>query len=1353
MQALGDPRRVFLSVLGALVVCCSVYAGEGSISAPGFHRNGVVRLPVIDKHDIRFIPFTAAGDSMQSRIWSSVAQDNYGFMWFGTQEGLYRYDGYNLKRYRNPRDSSDSLSSDSITTILKDRTGILWVGTNHGLYRLDPALDTLGHYQHEPGDSRSLSADEVTASYEDRSGALWFGTWEGLDRLNPASGTFVHYIHNPQDAGSLSNARVQSIREDRRGNLWVGTEGGLNKLDRTTGRFSRFLHDSKNPDSLPQDFVNRILEDRSGVLWIASPFGSEISVLDVDTGKFTRYPFRAEDGSHSVECTGIFEDSDGALWVGTTDGGLLKLDRDRKRFLRYTREDDDPNSVPHDAAHIAFEDAEGVMWAETPVGLSRFRTKPAPFVDYKHQAGKPNTLLDNVVWATQEDSKGFLWIATQDGLQRLDRKTGQFTFYRHDSKKANSLSYNKVSAIREDRSGSLWFGTYGGGLDRFHPSTGQFLAYRHNDRDPGSLSGDLVLSLLMDRQGVMWVGTQDHGLNRFDARTGRFTSYRDAPPSIAVILEDHAGMLWLGGSDSRLYRFDPKTEKFAAYRYDSQNHSTTSGNLINAIWEDRQGTLWIGAKNGLVHFDRSRQTFTTFTAKDGLPSDIITGILEDSRENLWLATHQGLSQFDPRTKTFRNYSESDGLSGNYLNPRGAESTVETRAGEMIIGSSTGLTTFYPDRLADNPYIPPVVLTDFLLFNAPVQPGAKSPLRKPIWAADSLTLTDKQSIFTLEFASLSYADPEKNRYRYRLVGLEKTWNEVDSRRRSATYTSLPPGNYVFQVQGSNNDGIWNPKITTLAIAILPPWWATRLFIGIFSIMIAALVVAAYRSRIRGLQLASIRLETQVAERTRELETARDAAERASQAKSTFLATMSHELRTPLNSILGFSALVRDDPGLSEKHRKDLDIVNRSGEHLLELIDEVLDTAKIEAGRISLDRAPFDLSDLMRDIIELMSARASEKGLELFLTSTLAVPRFVSTDAGKLRQVLVNLIGNAIKYTERGSVTVRLDAIEMDNQQRVPLIIEVGDTGIGIAPEDQARIFDVFVQAGKASTRKGTGLGLSITRQFAQMMGGKISVRSTPGEGSLFRVELPVEEAEESEVLAAHDDPNDDKRQVVGLAPGQPEYRVLIVEDEKQNWLLLQRLLIDAGFHVRVAEDGAQGVDVFRTWQPHLIWMDLRLPVMGGLEAARAIRALDGGRDVRIVALTASAFAQQREEVLAAGLDDFLRKPYRPGELFDCMARHLGARYLYREISRISPADPVAPLRPEALAMLPQQLREELADAVVRLHPGSIAAAIDRVSEKDAQLGAILANCASRLAYTEIFNALEQSNTPGRTEAHV
>jgi signal transduction histidine kinase len=361
------------------------------------------------------------------------------------------------------------------------------------------------------------------------------------------------------------------------------------------------------------------------------------------------------------------------------------------------------------------------------------------------------------------------------------------------------------------------------------------------------------------------------------------------------------------------------------------------------------------------------------------------------------------------------------------------------------------------------------LTDLLLFNAPVRQGANSPLRKPIWAVDSLTLTHKQSIFTLEFAALSFTAPEQNRYRYRLAGLETDWNDVDSRQRLATYTSLPAGKYVFQVQASNNDGIWNPKITTLPITILPPWWATWWFRGMAGLTIAALVIATHRSRLRSLQLAGIRLEAQVAGRTKELETAKDAADRANRAKSTFLANMSHELRTPLNAILGFSTLVREDPGLSEEHRKDLEIVNRSGEHLLGLIDDVLDVAKIEAGRVALDHVSFDLNDLVRDAVGMMRARAYDKGLELFLNISPMVPRFICSDAGKLRQVLVNLIGNAVKYTERGRVTVRLDD----------------------------------------STQQGTGLGLSICRQFVEMMGGSIRVRSTPREGSLFTVELPVE----------------------------------------------------------------------------------------------------------------------------------------------------------------------------------------------------------------------------------------------------
>ncbi len=512
------------------------------------------------------------------------------------------------------------------------------------------------------------------------------------------------------------------------------------------------------------------------------------------------------------------------------------------------------------------------------------------------------------------------------------------------------------------------------------------------------------------------------------------------------------------------------------------------------------------------------------------------------------------------------------------------------------------------------------------------------------------------------------------------------------------------------------GIWVSVVEAMIIAAVP----------------IARILQIYKAALARLREYQGHLEELVEQRTVELQA-------ANQAKSAFLANMSHELRTPLNAILGFSTLVRDAPDLSEEHRKDLDIVNRSGEDLLNLIDDVLDLAKIEAGRIVVENAPFDVLALVVGLVEMMRARARAKSIELVVNPSSSVPRFARSDSAKLRQLLVNLIGNAVKFTEEGSVVLCVDAKPIDAGHHM-LAFEILDTGIGIAAEDQTRILEPFIQVGKSTTQNGTGLGLSITRQFVHMLGGTLRFESSPGKGSSFRVEVPVERAEESEVMTTPPE----RRNIVRLDPGQPEFRILVVEDKRENWMLLRRLLHDAGFLVKVAEDGAQAVEMFRSWQPHLICMDLRLPIMGGMDAAREIRALDGGLEVKIVAITASAFTHQREEVLAAGLDDFVRKPYRREEIFKCIARHLGVRYLHEESPRRDSVDPVGAIPREALAMLPEQLRTELVDAVIRLDPQPIGKVIDRVSEHDAELGAVLACRAKRFAYTEILNALEECN---------
>ena len=520
------------------------------------------------------------------------------------------------------------------------------------------------------------------------------------------------------------------------------------------------------------------------------------------------------------------------------------------------------------------------------------------------------------------------------------------------------------------------------------------------------------------------------------------------------------------------------------------------------------------------------------------------------------------------------------------------------------------------------------------------------------------------------------------------------------------------------------------------------WLMMIESTLLSVVPVNLVLSSYRRALARSQRAEAELkvhqqdlEQLVQQRTADLVEARDQAQAADRAKSVFLANMSHELRTPLNAILGFSRLVRDATDLSEKHRGDLEIVDRSGEHLLSLIDDILDIAKIEAGRTTLNFGPCNARALLQDVADMMQARAAQKGLTLMLVDLSDHPINVRTDVAKLRAVLINLVGNSVKYTERGSITLRFDARPADGIARALLRFEVEDTGVGIAAKDQERIFEPFEQVATRVSQNGTGLGLAITRQILGLMGGTIELESVPGEGSCFRVSLPVELTEEADVRS-----EGKHEKVVGLEAGQPEYRILVVEDEPENSILLERMLSEVGFTVRVAKNGQQGVDIFSEWRPHFIWMDLRMPVMNGIEATRRIRALSGGRDVTIVAITASGFEGQRSEVLAAGLDGYLRKPYRPQDVFECIGRQLGVRY-----RRAGTAPEGAGLQPaisrDAVASLPVSVCAELYQAVVSLDVKRISRAVEEIAGHDAALARILASYTQKYSYTPILNALD------------
>ena len=768
------------------------------------------------------------------------------------------------------------MSSNFLQDLMEDDQGKLWVATNTGVNRLDPTTERCTRYLHDPDDPDTLGGDSVKSVAQDRHGYFWFGTEDsGLDRLDPRLGTFTHYR---TDSDGQFVGRITQVIEDRHGDIWFTGERGLFHLNQQTGEIKR------RPAAINGLRADSVYEDEAGNLWMLanSPVVGLVR-YDGRAERVTSYPIAARapraGGVLASTTSGgslsgtLAADGQNGLWVPSSEG-LSYFDRRTERFThRFQHDAANPHSLDSNTIFAVYQDRGGVLWVGTEsTGLNILNFRQQQFVHFRHRPADPHSLSRGRVKAIHRDPDGILWVGLfPRALDRLDRKTGQIVHYLPGEGDERTLGAGpNVNAIYRDSAGLLWFGGGGTGLVRFDERTGRFKRYQHDCRDPRSLISDNVYTIYGDRSGQMWVGL-DGGISRFDPATDGFVNYRPVPENPAslantvwVIYEDRSGALWAGTWGGVLIRFDAKAKEFVSYTPDSRDPRRLNGGGINTILEDRTGTLWVGAFGGLYRYDRRSGAFARYTEAQGLPSSSIRCIQEDRLGRLWLSTQNGVSRFDARRETFKNYDLSDGLQSNEF----STGCFQAPDGEIFFGGNNGLNAFVPENVQDDAYVPPVVITNFTIFNRPVPIVPESVLKKAIPYVESLTLSYADNVFSFEFAALSYANSRRNRYRYRLEGFDPGWNEVDSRHRLATYTNLDPGAYVFRVQGSNSDGVWNEEGVALPLLITPPWWRTTWFRASSAALFLALLAGAYQLRMRQVHHAfEMILEARVGERTR------------------------------------------------------------------------------------------------------------------------------------------------------------------------------------------------------------------------------------------------------------------------------------------------------------------------------------------------------------------------------------------------------------------------------------------------------------------------------------------------------
>ena len=833
------------------------------------NRVSPTSLPEVCNCVLRFDHISIEQGLSQSSV-RVIFQDSIGFLWFGTEDGLNRYDGYSFKTFKPDPDNPNSLSDRWITSIVEDRDGYLWIGTRQGgLNRYDPRTEKFTVFRNDKEDPSSISDDHINVLYLDNSSNLWVGTEQGLDTLDRSTGTFLHYSYNPFTPDSLTGKSVTAIHQDSRGRLWVGTSsGGLNQFNLQSKKFTPYQNNPEDITTISNNHVTVIIDPGDSTLWVGTWFG--LNRFDPNTGEFKRY-IRSENDPQSIagnRINALQIDTTGNLWIGTNNG-LDRLSRAGGRFIHYVNDPSYGKSLSNNYILAIHEDRGGVLWFGTyGGGVNKYDRLRDNFAYYRHNPENPNTLSGNFVFPIHVDSEGYAWIGTfGTGLNRLTWSTGQVIRYQHADNKPNSIASNILYSIHEDQDGVLWIGT-ANGLDRFDRRTFNFIHYQRDPENPDSLSANTVFEVYVDSSNNVWVGTVG-GLDLLDRKTGTFKHYTPqvgnpnslSSSTVDVIYEDRDGNMWIGTSENGLNKLAPETEKFTQYHYDPNDKKSLSNESILSIHQDVQGRLWIGTGGGGLNlYDPETDTFSYFLEKDGLPNGVVYGILEDGLGYLWLSTNFGISRFDPETKTFHNFDADDGLQSNEFN---SGAFAKGREGEFYFGGINGLTVFHPLSIFESSYPPPVTLTALTQDNQPIA------LDSSIETAKQVILEWPQNSLEFEFAALSFNQPNKNEYAYFLEGFDSNWHYIGT-KRDGRYTNLPGGDYTLLLKAANSNGIWNEMTTRIEIKVIPPFWQTIWFRVLLALALVGVIAGGIRLRTKAIQDSNRQLERLVRERTSELE---------------------------------------------------------------------------------------------------------------------------------------------------------------------------------------------------------------------------------------------------------------------------------------------------------------------------------------------------------------------------------------------------------------------------------------------------------------------------------------------------